>query len=92
MNNNAMDNNNVKENIDIIIPAYNAKETIRRALYSIAIQKINNQTKIKVYIVNDSSNYNYQDIIEEFQKFFSIEELCTEINMGPRVCKTIWNK
>ena len=41
--------------IDVIIPAYNAHETIDKALASIAMQKIDPEDEIQVIIVNDAS-------------------------------------
>lgn len=69
------------ENLDIIIPAYNAQNTLNRLLYSIAIQR--NIKNFKVYIVNDCSDYEYSDKINYFKKFFFIKELKLEKNMGP---------
>lgn len=69
------------EELDIIIPAYNAKNTLRRLGYSIATQK--NINNFKVYIVNDCSDYDYHEIIEFFKNFFWIKELKLEKNMGP---------
>ena len=43
----------MEKQIDIIIPAYNAHNTIDKALASIACQNISD--KIKVTIVNDCS-------------------------------------
>lgn len=69
------------EKLDIIIPAYNAKNTLDRLLYSVAIQK--NVNNFKVYIVNDCSDYDYSEIIKSFKRFFWIKELKLEKNMGP---------
>lgn len=69
------------EELDIIIPAYNAKNTLDRLLYSIAIQK--NVKNYKVYIVNDCSDYDYADKINHFKDYFWIKELKLEKNMGP---------
>lgn len=68
---------------EIIIPAYNAKETIKRALYSIAIQKKIEKIKLTVYIINDGSDYDYKEEIEYFSKYFNIKELKIDNNMGP---------
>ena len=69
--------------IAVIIPAYNAKETIRRTLSSIAIQKLKNGVSICVHIVNDGSDYSYEDIIKRYKKYYKIEELKINKNMGP---------
>ena len=60
-------------NIDIIIPVYNAKSTIRRLLYSISYQK--NSDKFKVYLVNDCDLLDYSEDINIFSSFLSITEL-----------------
>ena len=49
--------------IDIIIPAYNAHETIDQTLYSINTQI--NKELFKVYIVNDASNQNYSNFVDK---------------------------
>ena len=49
--------------IDVIIPAYNAHETIIRTLSSIAMQL--NRKDLKVTIVNDGGK-NYNDIVNIF--------------------------
>lgn len=67
--------------IDIIIPAYNSKDTIKIALDSIASQTIVKQ--IKVYLVNDCSDYDYKDIVLLYKSLLYITEIDLDINMGP---------
>ncbi len=67
--------------IDVIIPAYKAHETIKKTLYSISCQR--NSKNLKVYIVNDDKNDNYDEEIDFFKKFIKIKELKYEKNMGP---------
>ena len=57
--------------IDIIIPAYNAHNTIEKTLLSIVMQNICD--KVKVYIVNDNSEQNYSLIIKKFENFLNIK-------------------
>lgn len=64
--------------IDIIIPCYNAVNTIFRALASIYMQTI--KDKIRVYIVNDCDGLNYSDIISKFD--MSITYLERPVNGG----------
>ena len=72
-------------NLDIIIPAYNAKKTINKTLASIAIQKgIEN---IKVYLINDASDYNYKEYINYYKKFFDIKEITLDKNSGPGIAR-----
>lgn len=50
--------------IDIIIPVYNASSTLSKTLESISNQKIN--VKYNVYLIDDCSNDNYDEIINKF--------------------------
>ena len=67
--------------LDIIIPCYNAKKTVFDTLNSISIQK--DIQGFKVYLVNDKSDYDYQEEVEQFSKFFYIEEIKLDKNLGP---------
>ena len=71
--------------IDVIIPAYNAHDTIERTLASIAYQQ--NIDQIKVYIVNDASYKDYSKEISFFEKFMNIEEIMLTENGGPGVAR-----
>ena len=71
--------------LDIIIPAYNAKKTLKRLLYSIAIQR--NAFGFHVYLVNDCSDYDYQEEVSFFKEYFDITELKLEKNSGPGVAR-----
>ena len=50
--------------LNIIIPAYNAKETLDKTLMSLCLQRT--KYKFNVLIVNDKSDYNYKDYIEKY--------------------------
>ena len=65
--------------INIIIPAYNARATIKRALASIACQTLIKD--IKTTIVNDGGE-SYHDIVRQFKPLIEIEEYDLEINKG----------
>ena len=68
-------------NLDIIIPCYNSKKTLFNTLSSINIQQ---EVKgFKVYLVNDKSKYDYQEEVSFFSKFFEIQEIKLEKNIGP---------
>lgn len=67
--------------LDIIIPAYNAHETIERTIESIVNQK--NADGYKVYVVNDCSDNDYSNIINRYSNVINIAEIKTEINGGP---------
>lgn len=71
--------------IDVIIPAYNAHETINKTLLSICLQKIKN--KITVYIVDDVSDKNYDDTINLFKDRLNIKYLKLNKNSGPGVAR-----
>lgn len=66
--------------IDIIIPCYNAKNTLFDTLLSVLYQTF---TDFKVYLINDHSTCNYKEEVEFFSKFFYIEEIDLKKNHGP---------
>lgn len=66
--------------IDVIIPAYNAHETIQKTLSSIMMQSC--VDLLNVYIVNDGSDYDYSEIVNKFSKYFRLEELKLVQNRG----------
>ena len=66
--------------LQIIIPAYNARETLDITLSSIAVQRTD--YKFSVLIVNDHSDYNYKDFVKKYSKYFKIEEIILEKNVG----------
>ena len=67
--------------IDVIIPAYNAHETILKTLASIALQK--NADQLKVYIIDDCSNVGYEKECNLFKDRLNINLFKLEKNMGP---------
>ena len=67
--------------LDIIIPAYNCKDTLSKALSSIAMQSMANQ--ITVTIINDGSkDGSYKKIIKDFASYIEIRELILQENKG----------
>lgn len=72
--------------LDIIIPAYNAHKTIEKTLMSIAIQTYKNY---KVTIVNDCSNKDYKEFVDRYSKYFKIEEITLDKNLGPGMARKI---
>lgn len=72
--------------IDIIIPAYNAFETIGKTLNSIAKQV--NRDSLNVYIINDGSEKSYNYIIDIYTSLINITEIKIE-NSGPGVARQI---
>ena len=76
--------------IDVIIPAYNAHETIKNTLMSLAFQRLCHL--LDVYIIDDHSNTGYQNDIQYFldNKFFhSLTIHRNEKNMGVGYCRNI---
>lgn len=67
--------------LDIIIPAYNAHNTIYRTLASILIQS--NKDDINVLIVDDCSEKGYESFVDYYSQFYSISEMKMKENGGP---------
>ncbi len=68
--------------IDVIIPAYNARSTLFRALCSIGAQSV--AEEVDVTVVDDcSTDGGYTDVIATFQGFLSIRLLRLPENRGP---------
>lgn len=67
--------------IDIIIPTYNSIDTLDATLDSIRIQK--DVPKLKVYIVDDCSEYDYGDIISKYNESLDILFMKNNENRGP---------
>ena len=67
--------------IDIIIPAYNAHDTLYKTLSSIALQTI--KDKVNVYIINDYSKKSYKKEIDTFKDIFNLKEIKTKKRLGP---------
>lgn len=72
---------NKKDNItlDIIIPTYKNKKQLRRTLNSITFNK-----KVNVIVVDDFSEMDYSDILEEYPQihFYSLDK-----NVGPGMAR-----
>lgn len=72
--------------LDIIIPAYNAQDTLMRCLSSVAMQTIKDQ--VTVTIVNDCSpSGSYAEIINKFTDCMDIHEIILEENQGPGLAR-----
>lgn len=70
--------------IDIIIPAYNCKNTIGRALASLEAQS---SKKFQVIIVDDASLEDILPIIQEKKKYLDITYLKKRKNEGPGMAR-----
>jgi glycosyltransferase involved in cell wall biosynthesis len=66
--------------LGIVIPAYNAHDTIRRLLHSIGC--FNFLDKVKVVIVDDASKEPYDYLLEDF-KDLDIHLITLKENVGP---------
>ena len=66
--------------IDIIIPCYNAHDTVEKTLQSIVFQTI--KDKIKVYLVDDASDKPYDYLIDRYNKYFKINIIKLDKNVG----------
>lgn len=73
--------------IDVIIPAYNAHNTIMRTLSSIAMQE--NINEVMVTIVDDCSDKPYDDIAALFSNFMNIQIVRMTKNGGPGVARQV---
>ena len=67
--------------IDVIIPTYNSQRTIVETLSSLSIQRI--KDKLKIYIVDDCSDDNYDKEISLFKDRLDITYIRNSRNMGP---------
>lgn len=67
--------------IDVIIPTYNAHKYLDRCLLSLNMQTI--KDLIKIYIINDGSDFNYDSIVNKFNKKLDIKEIDLKDNKGP---------
>ena len=65
----------------IIIPCYNAKNTIKELLDSILDQEM--EDDLEVILADDCSTKNYQDIVEPYLSQISIKKVKTDYNFGP---------
>lgn len=72
------------KDLEIIIPAYNAHDTIETTLNSIAIQK--ELPNYHVTIVNDSGK-DYQEIIAKYKNKIKVDEITTPFNGGPGLAR-----
>lgn len=66
--------------IDIIIPVYNAHDTLLKTLMSIDLQTI--KEKVKVYIIDDASTNDYDDILKECELNIFYHRLNENVGAG----------
>ena len=73
--------------VSIILPAYNAHNTIKRTLSSIAMQE--NIDDIEVIIADDCSAIGYERIAEQFQHMMQIRIVRMNKNGGPGAARQV---
>ena len=73
--------------VSIILPAYNAHNTIKQTLASIAMQE--NSDDIEVIIADDCSAIGYEKIAEQFAHMLQIRIVKLTKNGGPGVARQV---
>lgn len=73
--------------IDVIIPVYNSRKTLKSTLCSVMAQTILNE--LNIYIIDDCSNETYEDILEPFYKICNLIYIKLEKNSGPAIARQI---
>ena len=76
--------------IDLIIPCYNAHDTVIRTLGSVLSQTVRDD--IKVILVDDNSNKKYNSIVNRFNKFLDIKLIRLNKNVGPGKARRVGTK
>lgn len=76
--------------IDIIVPCYNAHDTLIRTLGSIMSQTIRDE--IQVIVVDDASDKKYNSIIRQFKDFLNIKLIRLKDNGGPGKARRVGMK
>lgn len=74
-----------EKKIDIIIPTYNAHDTLDRCISSIVCQTI--RDLVRVTIVDDCSEKDYQEFIDRYSDILDMQLLRLEENGGPGVAR-----
>lgn len=77
----------MKKELSIVIPAYNAHETLGYVLASIIMQT--KKDSIHCIIVDDYSDQPYDDIINSFKSLLSIELIRLDYNQGPSYARNV---
>lgn len=70
--------------IDVIIPIYNAENTLENTLMSLDLQTISNE--LNIYLIDDCSNCDYQEIISKYSNL-NIVYHRLEKNVGPGLAR-----
>lgn len=75
------------DKISVIIPAYNAQDTIKKCLSSILTNRTDGKFDLEVVVVNDGSKDKTKDIIEEIAKSDTRVVLLNQNNQGPSAAR-----
>ena len=75
-----------KQQIDIIIPNFNKGNFIKECLNSVINQTYKNWI---IYIIDDASNDNSIDVLQEFSKNSNINIIKLKKNKGPSFCRNL---
>lgn len=67
--------------VDIIMPSYNATNTIRNTLNSIVEQELDD-IKVTVYLIDDCSDEDYMPVVEEYKDKLDIKYFRLDRNSG----------
>ena len=76
--------------IAVIIPHYYNSQISKRAFDSLKYQT--KKEHLVIYLINDCSPHtdcNYQDLIDEYSPYFSIQYFQTEINSGQGITRQL---
>lgn len=77
----------MEKELTVVIPAYNAYETLYHTLASLVMQT--KKDNIHCIIVDDYSEKPYDDIVEKFKELLSIELIRMNYNQGPAYARNI---
>ena len=73
--------------VSIILPCYNAHNTLKRALCCIAMQE--NIDEIETILADDCSDYPYDDIVKKFSHMMKIRIVRMKKNGGPGAARQV---
>ena len=77
----------MEKELTVVIPAYNAHETLYQTLSSLIMQT--KKDNIHCIIVDDGSEKTYDEIIKNFKELLSIELIRMDYNQGPSYARNI---
>ena len=72
--------------VDIIIPNFNKGKYLDQTIKSVINQTF---TKWKIYLIDDNSNDNSKEILEQYKKNSKIYLVFLKKNMGPSFCRNL---